>query len=292
MYYHSVTVNNYKSIGNIQSEIIIEPSITAVIGKNESGKSNIIDALSEIKLNSRMNTTFVNDKLNRKKSNIDAMSFHVVLKPTHEETQEETIITDTDVIINSSGTFISGGLLDYYNRTARQEFAKLFGMLGRNPFNLISSDLAVYRQYEKNTNDDQNVNVITNNQMINYLTRFINTSNSENRETWKKQLEYSRQQWKLVDRSIPKIFRRRDSKILKQEYAFDDVKKELEGAAGYDNSLLSDFVRLLGISNSEFILAAQSGRTSQQVSLRNKIGSITKLVGFRVPDIVPSAHVK
>ena len=63
MYYHSVTMNNYKSIGDAQAEIIIEPGIAAVIGKNESGKSNIIYALSEINLGSNMNATFVADKL-------------------------------------------------------------------------------------------------------------------------------------------------------------------------------------------------------------------------------------
>ena len=56
MYYHSVIVHNYKSIGEKQAEIIIEPGITAIIGKNESGKSNIIDALSEINLNTNMDT--------------------------------------------------------------------------------------------------------------------------------------------------------------------------------------------------------------------------------------------
>ena len=39
MYVHSVKLINYKSIGNYtESEIIIEPRVTAIIGKNESGK--------------------------------------------------------------------------------------------------------------------------------------------------------------------------------------------------------------------------------------------------------------
>ena len=271
MYYHSVTVNNYKSIGNKESEIIIEPGITAVIGKNESGKSNIIDALSEIKLDGSMNTAFVAEKLNRRETAIDAMSFTIVLKPTRKEIEEETIIADTNIVINKNGTKITGGLLDYYNRTARIEFKTLFNLLGSNPFNLTSSDLANYKGYERIVNDEQTISVITNNQIINYLNRFINNSNSENRELWKQQLEETKRQWDRVFKSIPKVFHRRDNKILKQEYASDDVKKELEGASGYTNSLLSDFVRLIGINNNEFIIAAQSGRSAQQISIRSKI---------------------
>lgn len=293
MYYHSVTMNNYKSFGDAQAEIIIEPGITAVIGKNESGKSNIIDALSEINLGSNMNATFVADKLNRKESDIEAMSFIIILKPTREELDEGTITADTKIVINKNGTKITGGLLEFYNRTARAEFTVLFNMLGENPFKLSSSDLAIYRGYEKIVDDDQNINVIKNNQMIEYLARFINISNSENREAWKKQLEKSKQKWDKIYKSIPKTFHRRDNKILKQEYAFDDVKKELEGATGYSNSLLSDFVKLIGISNSDFILAAQGGRSGPQISLRSKIKrKLENTINNEFADFYSTEHIE
>ena len=49
MRFDSITIKNYKSIGEYeQSKIIIEPTVTAIIGKNESGKSNVIEALSQI----------------------------------------------------------------------------------------------------------------------------------------------------------------------------------------------------------------------------------------------------
>ena len=56
MRFHSVKLINFKSIGDTDlSEIIIEPQITAVIGKNESGKSNVIEGLSYINLLRNMN---------------------------------------------------------------------------------------------------------------------------------------------------------------------------------------------------------------------------------------------
>ena len=47
MLIHSVKLINYKSLGDYkENEIIIEPDVTTIIGKNESGKSNILEGIS------------------------------------------------------------------------------------------------------------------------------------------------------------------------------------------------------------------------------------------------------
>ena len=43
----NVTINNYKSFGEEDNSLFID-ELNVVIGKNESGKSNIIDALANI----------------------------------------------------------------------------------------------------------------------------------------------------------------------------------------------------------------------------------------------------
>lgn len=54
MYVHSVKLINYKSFGDYkENEVIIEPRITAIVGKNESGKSNVLDGLSQIRFGIR-----------------------------------------------------------------------------------------------------------------------------------------------------------------------------------------------------------------------------------------------
>lgn len=66
MQIHSVKLINYKSIGNYpESEIIIEPNVTAIIGKNESGKTNILRGLSEISLTEYSSKAFSDEKANR-----------------------------------------------------------------------------------------------------------------------------------------------------------------------------------------------------------------------------------
>ena len=45
MLLHSIEIHNFKSIGESNNLIIIEPRITTIIGKNESGKSNILESI-------------------------------------------------------------------------------------------------------------------------------------------------------------------------------------------------------------------------------------------------------
>ena len=64
MYVHSVKLINYKSFGDYkENEVIIEPRITAIVGKNESGKSNVLDGLSQIRFGIRNNAAFNQDNI-------------------------------------------------------------------------------------------------------------------------------------------------------------------------------------------------------------------------------------
>ena len=63
MIVHSVSLENFKSIGCYpENEVLIEPNITAIIGKNECGKSNILEGLSQINFLRRNNAAFSDDK--------------------------------------------------------------------------------------------------------------------------------------------------------------------------------------------------------------------------------------
>ena len=68
MRFDSVAIINFKSIGEYeQSKVIIEPDVTAIIGKNESGKSNIIEALSYQSIKKITEEAFQRDNINRNK---------------------------------------------------------------------------------------------------------------------------------------------------------------------------------------------------------------------------------
>ena len=69
MYIHSVKLTNYKSIGDYpETEVILEPTVTAIVGKNESGKSNVLDGLSQIDFLENKTNAYAPEKLNRSAS--------------------------------------------------------------------------------------------------------------------------------------------------------------------------------------------------------------------------------
>lgn len=66
MYIHSVKLINFKSIGDYpEAEVILEPRVTAIIGKNESGKSNVLEGLSYINFAKRNQAAFTESVVNR-----------------------------------------------------------------------------------------------------------------------------------------------------------------------------------------------------------------------------------
>ena len=85
MYVHSVKLVNYKSIGDYaESEVIIEPRVTAIIGKNESGKSNILDGLSRINFTVRNSDAFGISIVNRIGTTGKENYYQILLKPDAE----------------------------------------------------------------------------------------------------------------------------------------------------------------------------------------------------------------
>ena len=97
MYVHSVKLINYKSIGDCsESEIILEPMITAVIGKNERGKSNVLNGLSQIQLITGKDAVFTANNVNRNAPTGTQIRFEIVLKPS--EADKTTGICEDTVL--------------------------------------------------------------------------------------------------------------------------------------------------------------------------------------------------
>ena len=105
---HSVELMNYKSIGTDHNEIIIEPNITAIIGKNESGKSNVLSALSGILFINKMQNVFVENNVNRNSDN-GKIAYKITLKALPDESQ--CLREDTTVTISSESYSAVGGIM-------------------------------------------------------------------------------------------------------------------------------------------------------------------------------------
>ena len=114
MYIHSVFLGNFKSIGLYpENEIIVEPRITAIIGKNESGKSNVLEWLSLIDFKKANNAAFSADVKNRIASSTGEIKYTIILKPNDAD-KEKGLLEEACVVITKDNAEIFGGLKDFF----------------------------------------------------------------------------------------------------------------------------------------------------------------------------------
>ena len=114
MYVHSVKLVNFKSIGNYdEAEVILEERVTAIIGKNESGKSNVLDGLARVNLLKRNQNAFADELVNRNCPIGTQITYLVTLRPNASDSTMG-INGETQVEISKTKAIVTGSLLTYY----------------------------------------------------------------------------------------------------------------------------------------------------------------------------------
>lgn len=150
MYVHSVKLTNFKSFGDYkENEVIVEPRITAIVGKNESGKSNVLDGLSQIRFRIRNNAAFNQDNINRNSTTGTENKYSIVLKPISNDINMG-ISADTRIEITKNSYSATGGLLEFYLSTFYpliDEIFELLGALNANPLQLKDQEWSNYQVY-------------------------------------------------------------------------------------------------------------------------------------------------
>lgn len=77
-----IQINNYKSFSDTNNKLIVNHLVTPIVGKNESGKSNLINVLSNIKKNHSMNGENEKD-INKKNRRDGEISVLTVIKDSN-----------------------------------------------------------------------------------------------------------------------------------------------------------------------------------------------------------------
>lgn len=85
----NIIINNYKSIGNKRNKLEVDEYVTVLIGKNESGKSNILEAIREQQIVNKLNPQIFN---NKNRMNGEEISIDIV----KENADEITLSNDED----------------------------------------------------------------------------------------------------------------------------------------------------------------------------------------------------
>lgn len=282
MYIHSVKLINFKSIGNYpESEIILEPKVTAVIGKNESGKSNILDGLSRINFLKANPSAFSDEVVNRNCQPGTENTYLITLKSDEEEIKKG-IREKSLVKISKEHCVLTGGLLDYYTQYVSPKFEMVISFLDEvsaNPMQLRDQELVRYRAYKKVFLQKGQVELYQVVSALDFFGARVNNLQQEHQKEFENKLETARNCWFDLSGLLPVFFYRKTDKHLRTTYRLEDVEKELKNPAVAPNSLLHDFVKLIGVTKEEFVMAASSGSAPKQETVRRKIN---KLVNNKV----------
>lgn len=158
----SVKIEDYKSFGKDNNILIID-DLNTIIGKNESGKSNLIECLSEIDFTGIKNTSFFK-RFNKHTGDYPTIS--VVLVPTTEEERKYKIKGETKITLNDQYDIdIEGIFSDIIknNQTFQDARIKL-NELNKNIINLFNDQ----NQRNNYNNIIKMINNAENKMFINY----------------------------------------------------------------------------------------------------------------------------
>ena len=122
----SVIINNYKSIGTVKNILLLEDDVTALIGKNDSGKSNVLEILGGISFSHYILDEFY--KFNNKIDN-EETSLIVELKFT----QKESVFLKEYKNIEDDYTYF------YFSQNKEIEFKGGYSRLFNEDMELIKS---------------------------------------------------------------------------------------------------------------------------------------------------------
>lgn len=261
-----------------ESEIIIEPTVTAIIGKNESGKSNVLDGLSQIDFIGNNPTAYAPEKLNRSAPEGSEIRYVVTIKSSPSDI-ENGIKDNTTIVLSKNNYEMTGGLLSHYHGTVKNSVDDLNAIIesfGNNPFKLRDQELSNYRAHVNALKDNDSLNVP---RFLNALTYFHNSQNSiapELKTSFSEKLEEVETKMSNLILNLPHFFIRNSNIHLHTTYKLEDVEKELKPTSINISTLLFNFVSFIGITADEFISAVKSGATPQQVSNRKKISRLVE----------------
>ena len=277
MYIHSVKLINYKSIGDYdESEVILEKGITTIIGKNESGKTNVVEGLSHIKLQNGDDSAFSSTICNRNAGTGAENYFNIILKPSEDEATMG-INQDTQIILKKGTYIATGGILELYNLMASKSILSIVEYLeqiGRNPFHLNGQEFDSYNIYKTELSRNEYLNIPKMNSALKFLENKCSRLDNTHRDVFSNMLLSTQADWFNFTVKLPDVFYRKADKHLNALYKSEDIEKELKNINTNPNSALRELVKVIGVPADDFIAASRPGNLPLQISLRRKINKL------------------
>lgn len=246
----SVTIKNYKSFGDKDNYLFVD-NLNVIIGKNESGKSNIIDCLSGINVIGFTNREYFYPKNRRNNENIEIeLNFE-----TYEK--EYTIYGfkgNTTLSLKSYGEYILSGELSEFIAN-NEKFNEILGKIE----NINNSGLAFskkdneknfYEIYERLKEADSKIFIAPD-----YFDDFIKTLRDFGSELQKEVANLLYDGYNFLENiyiDFPN-FIKIENLMLKSRYSVEEVKND---------ELLGKFLSICDINKDDLVLKMNSKDTS------------------------------
>ena len=300
----SVIINNYKSIGTVKNTLLLEDDVTALIGKNDSGKSNVLEILGGISFSHYILDEFY--KFNNKIDN-EETSLIVELKFTHKESvflkeyknieddytyfyfsQNKEIefkggysrLFNEDMELIKSISYIKNELIsyleeNYYDSMDKEFFNEVISYV--NSMKSINS--IIWIKYKKilnkllyilNSYDDEYICLSEDEEFDKEKQKNSNIENlmyDEKRYALIRHLEIVKSKIRKKYALLPRFYHRKVEEELQSEYQLEEAKKQIKDRKG----ALYKFLLASEISTQEFLLSMENDDENQLKICRNKI---------------------
>lgn len=283
-----VVINNYKSLGEDKNLLYLEDNITALIGKNDSGKSNILEALGSISFTKYINEDFFSKKNRYTNENI---CIKTNLKFTDKEIENLDIevnnknslfifyssddiefdggfseIFYTDKELNQSISYLKQNIMLYFN-SYNYYFNEDISQKIRNVLNrLLQIDSKIWIRYKKSLNE-----II---QIINLQERKnIEKENEEGYEydelgfTIVRNIEIIKSKIRKKYNLLPVFYYRKIDEQLQSIYNLEEIKLAIK----YREGPLYKFMIASEADLMDFITSIESEDDNKKVKSQNRI---------------------
>ena len=265
----NIIINNYKSIGNKRNKLEVDEYVTVLIGKNESGKSNILEAIGEQQIVNKLNPQIFN---NKNRMNDEEISIEFVLQFTQEERKKLNLKDNNETIIHMSRDNlreIKGSLKEVIDNDTNlnNELQFVEDIIKNNDMKLDSSNIITYKKYvEELKKMSFNLDVDYNTH-INSLVNVAKNKNFDRKEEYMQNLANIKKQISMYFEMLPIIYWRKHDRFLKSTYTLTEIKEIIKNK----NELFYNLMKAAKIKDEEIIGAFENQSKPERKMIREKI---------------------
>lgn len=264
-----IIINNYKSIGNKRNKLKVDEHVTVLIGKNESGKSNILEAIGEQQMVNKLNLQIFN---NKNRINDEEISIEFVLQFTQEERKKLNLKNNNETIIHMSRDNlreIKGSLKEVIDNDTNlnNELQFVEDIIKNNDMKTDSSNTITYKKYvEELKKMSFNLDVDYNTH-INSLVNAAKNKNFDRKEEYMQNLANIKKQISMYFEMLPIIYWRKHDSFLKSTYTLTEIKEIIKNK----NELFYNLIKAAKIKDEEIIGAFENQSKPERKMIREKI---------------------